>query len=50
MTYLPREILTVIDGGKDLFDELEELMLEDDEVIYDVLTGLEVECEYTVDY
>lgn len=44
LTYLPREILTMIDGNKDLFDELDEL----DEVEYDDM--MEVECDYTVDY
>lgn len=48
LTYLPRDILTQIDGGKDLFDELDELLMEEDDVEYDDM--MEVECEYTVDY
>jgi len=49
MMYLPREILTQIDGGKDLFDEIDELLnMEDDDVEYDDM--MEVDCEYTVDY
>lgn len=47
-TYLPRDILTQIDEGKDLFDELEELLMEEDDLEYDDM--MEVECEYTVDY
>jgi hypothetical protein len=50
MTYLPREILTQIDEGKDLFDELEELLMEDDDLEYDDMMEIEMECDYTVDY